>query len=545
MAHGAVVLVLLLAIATLALVVTPPSPPGIAEFAPRATETIDEALKDQASQFGSGEGGDCSAGLDCAAGAGVGVTTTTTTTASGPGATTPKAVIEEAKVKRCVGDPARQTEDPQSPPCANYWEGDNGGATSKGVTADEIRVAYPVEAGSDVFEKFLAHFNKRYQFYGRHLRGVPINAPDREAYAVAADEEAHAFAALDHQQDITIRVSGEPYFRELARRKVIGISGAVRRFTDAEIEELAPYYWQYEPSLEYLQRQAAALVCRLQNRPARHGGADVSLKPRKFAVLYERFADGGTIPLKALDEGLARCSEKPLRYEVTDNVGTNRTARAQDMQDKGVTSVITLMTPSGLTNEFSGWNNVSFQPELITTGFSLSFHESQFHAFGDPARQAHMFGVGIFNKLNPQADEPAFWAAKEANPEDEAIRGQAQGFYFYQWYASLLLLASGIQQAGPNLTPTTFQEGLARTRFPNPKSGQAPYWQAHVGFGPGDHTMIDDVSAIWWSEQAPAYRSPIRPQGGWCYIDKGARHAAVAWPADIDDRFQDAAAGCR
>ncbi|MDQ1439389.1 MAG: hypothetical protein QOK43_3018 [Acidimicrobiaceae bacterium] len=538
--HGVVVLALLLAIATLALVVTPPSPPGIAEFAPRASETIDEALKQQASQFGSGEGGDCGAGQDCAAGAGTGVTTTTTTVPGlAPGTAPPKRVIEQARVKHCVGDPPRQTEDPQSPPCANYWEGDNGGSTSKGVTGDEIRVAYPVETGSDVFEKFVAFFNKRFQFFGRQIRGVPVKSTNREAYAVAADEEAHAFAALDFEQDINVYVSGEPFFRELARRKVVGVAGMTRRFTDSDINAMAPYYWQYEPSLDFLERQAAALVCRLHNAPASHAGAEFRLKPRRFAVLYERYPDGSTLPLKTLDDALARCGEKVPRYEIADATVNGRTGRGQDMRDKGITSVIVMAGPSTFTGEMEGYAQVSFEPELLTTGYSLPQHELQMQTFGDAGRRSHMFGVGQFNKLNAEADEPAFWAAKEANPDDDTIRGQAQGFFFYQWYYALLLLASGIQQAGPHLTPTTFAEGLEKTKFPNPGAGQAPYWQAHVGFGPGDHTMVDDVSAVWWNESAPAYRSPTNPRGGWCYIAQGARHTAFAWPADADDRFFD------
>ena len=42
--------------------------------------------------------------------------------------------------KRCVGKPLRQTEDPNSPPCVPFFEGDNGGATWQGVTAEEITV---------------------------------------------------------------------------------------------------------------------------------------------------------------------------------------------------------------------------------------------------------------------------------------------------------------------------------------------------------------------------------------------------------------------
>src|SRR5918992_186795 len=43
-------------------------------------------------------------------------------------------------VKKCVGKPPRQTEDPNAPPCVPFFEGDNGGSTWQGVKDDEITV---------------------------------------------------------------------------------------------------------------------------------------------------------------------------------------------------------------------------------------------------------------------------------------------------------------------------------------------------------------------------------------------------------------------
>ena len=58
-------------------------------------------------------------------------------------------LASNAVVKRCVGDPPRQTEDPQSPPCVAYWTGDNGGATWKGVTHTTVTVVTPVARTCD------------------------------------------------------------------------------------------------------------------------------------------------------------------------------------------------------------------------------------------------------------------------------------------------------------------------------------------------------------------------------------------------------------
>src|SRR5688500_11929152 len=107
--YGIVAGSLIAIIAALALVFVPPSTPSIAEFAPQVQEEIEEAPLNQSSQFGSGSGGACAPGQVCEADTGIGVVA-------------PRQVIDKARVRRCVaGNPPRQIEDPQSPPCVNFW----------------------------------------------------------------------------------------------------------------------------------------------------------------------------------------------------------------------------------------------------------------------------------------------------------------------------------------------------------------------------------------------------------------------------------------
>src|SRR5205823_3189869 len=139
-----------------------------AEYAPEAVQAIKQAPVEQTAQSGTAEGAAGVAGGDNGAGA---TTTTSTTLAPAAGPQNQGPVIETARVKRCIGDPPRQIEDPQSPPCVPYFDGDNGGATSPGVTANEIRIAAPSKDGN-VFNTLLTFFNQRFQFYGRQLKLV-------------------------------------------------------------------------------------------------------------------------------------------------------------------------------------------------------------------------------------------------------------------------------------------------------------------------------------------------------------------------------------
>lgn len=120
--------------------------------------------------------------------------------------------------------------------------------------------------------------------------------------------------------------------------------------------------------------------------------------------------------------------------------------------------------------------------------------------------------------------------------------------YNWQYYKPLLLLASGIQEAGPELTPHAFAgnggdyPGLQGTDFPNPETVDLA---GRVGFD-GDHSMVDDATVIWWSHTEPstwgndAYQleNPRRTiPGTWCYADKGKRYGFSDWTGSVSSLF--------
>src|SRR5256885_6473236 len=112
-------------------------------------------------------------------------------------ATSQAADVRVPRVRRCIGDPPRQIEDPQSPPCVPYWSGDNGGATYKGVTRDEIRIktpGYDFSQTPGYHADLQAFFNKRFEFYGRHITLLPNNVSggtpaEQQASAAEVDEQ--------------------------------------------------------------------------------------------------------------------------------------------------------------------------------------------------------------------------------------------------------------------------------------------------------------------------------------------------------------------
>jgi hypothetical protein len=101
----------------------------------------------------------------------------------------------------------------------------------------------------------------------------------------------------------------------------------------------------------------------------------------------------------------------------------------------------------------------------------------------------------------------------------------------YRW---MLLLASGIQLAGPHLTPESFARGLQQADFPNPDN---PQRVGKVGFQSGRHGMTIDGAEMWWGEGAHPPYSDADWGGSLCYSGHGRRYQLGEWPDGPDDLF--------
>ncbi len=540
-AYASLAAVILLVIAAIALVVVPPSPPSVSEFAPQAQEPIKDAPNQQSSQFGSGAGA-CAAGQIC----------------EGPDARAiapPKKVVEKARVRRCVGDPPRQTEDPQSPPCVNYFEGNNGGATSKGVTRDEIRIVgrpfgnqWPAELY--VYQLLAAYFNSRFEFYGRKLEvietGASSSKPEaKRAQAVKVDEEIKAFASLDYDR---FEYESSVYYDELARRKIISTSYATGyRYESRDFTPNRPYQWNYQPTLDETFYNVVEWACNgLVGRNAAFGGPQEILKRRKLGILVQ-ISPTETTDLHILRGGLESCAGESVSvYErepgATDSSRTKERLILATMKQDGVTSVICVCRDSAYDFMIANNSQQDYQPEWIIPG-GIFASETRYEGLGTPTE--HLLAVAGANKIHPVRDEPWYWAVKEMDPNFIIDWNAVWAWAVSKRYKGLLLLASGIQTAGPKLTPESFEAGLFKTKFPNPGCSAPPYFQACVGFGPGNHSMVSDMAMVWWDSTAlPQDGQGGQGNGDWCYIERGVRYSVGQWPKE-QPSFYDRTKPCR
>jgi hypothetical protein len=439
--------------------------------------------------------------------------------------------------------------DPYSPPCVSF-AGDNGGATSRGVTGDEIVISVrelggptagelfadlsgqPVitsrAAVNETFQALADYFNSHFQFYGRHIRlefysgqgsgssellGAGQERAQADALTVA--EEIQAFADIS---GITT-----PYADALSQQGVVNIGApypSQQWFTDR-----APYAWSLFPDgTTVVDAMANWFRNRvLPNPTVQFAGPELNGQPRVYGVIgpeNPEYGDSGDRFGAAVGGDVFAAS---VQYRIDINSMPNQASNIiAQMKDAGVTSIICFCDPVMLA--------LGLAPKAIEQGYNpewmmggLAFVEQDIVGQLIDSRQwQHAFGFAFNAESEPLGRSYPREAFRQMRPASEPAFGVEE--LYYQMY----LLSIGIQMAGPNLTPETFQAGM----FAYPGAfGPRGTWH----FAPGDYTSVDDFREIWWDpDQISGQNSR---EGAWIELNGGARWDNENPPSGPADYF--------
>jgi hypothetical protein len=448
--------------------------------------------------------------------------------------------------KRCVGKPpyTRQTEDPLSPPCVAYFKGDNFGSTWTGVTRDEVDVIAWAACGTDGsvalkdlsvpdengyhWAEFLHYFNDRFQTYGRTVRlWVTVPPNGQKMASTCGDNSATTRAAVQNAIDL-----GHPFFitswfgtdlpqgvsEVAAHRRVMSQAGTPPRdFTAAH----SPYVISWEPDVTNLADHVVGLVCSsLAGRPVTFGDPSDKGKRRKFAVVYNEWSDASNAGLDLVRNGIHdRCGDQAGTLEATPAGRQPSPADMDRLHSQGVTTVLWLDSGPPLalngTGSTSSVGTNSWHPEFILTDSEFVGRNDLSRDFGSSLTTSA--GLMLDRRRGAYGDQPEKIALRDACP-DCAPSSIDIGIY-----DRLFMLFTGIQAAGPRLTPQSFDNGM---RALPPHSQGDPYVPAAY-FGPGDHAFIKDEALVWWdsSGTAPSGTEP----GCWRLVEDGRRYRTEDW----------------
>jgi hypothetical protein len=335
--------------------------------------------------------------------------------------------------------------------------------------------------------------------------------------------------------------SGISYADEMAQKHVIA---TLTRpfFSEPELAKDAPFVWTYPMAQDTLQRTFAAWACeRLAGGVAAHAGTGVQGKPRVYGLVFTTESVDVPNDSSVFQQAVSSTCGIQIAYEAKPTTGSDGTAQAQQnaatavlqMKAHGVTSVFFLGDRTILGRMMQDADAQSYQPEWLITNYSLFSNANARLVMNAPADQiSHMFGITTVPMERQYQDLPSTWA-----DPSQAFASESNNFGLQEIYHQLLLLASGIQMAGPNLKPETFQSGLQTASFPN--SPTPAIMAGKVGFAGGSHTMTIDAAEWWWSNTDPGPLPDEKSKPGtFCYVDHGARHSLVnQWPSG-DPFFQ-------
>jgi len=134
----------------------------------------------------------------------------------------------------------------------------------------------------------------------------------------------------------------------------------------------------------------------------------------------------------------------------------------------------------------------------------------------------HAWTVTTIPRVGGRDVEPCEAAVREADPDTSSEDAYWACTELY--YQDLRQIFTGIQVAGPRLTPATIDRGFHA--IPAVPSDDA--YVPACYYGPGDFTCVKDATVMHWDPQGLPPGSSV--PGCWRMVEDGRRYLVDGWP---------------
>ncbi len=434
-----------------------------------------------------------------------------------------------------------------APPCTPVFSGNNGGAQGIGVSGDTIKIARYVakpDISSDYLTKSSGTYDEpkavaaTYQGYVKtferisNLYGRKIELVDLQGTGLSNDETA-ALADAKTAKDMGVfAVLGGPaqtksFSRTLAQEKILCIGSCLIAQPAEFYKETHPYVWPGMSPDESAALNIEFVSKQLEGKLAQYAGdAKYKTQKRRFVILNYDTAEGAFT--KVWDDWEAKLKAKgvnvvgrvPFRLNVA-TVSQDAIPVVQKLKALDATTVIFTgdpFTPQFFTKEATKQN---YFPEWVLSG-TVFADTSAFARQFDQKQWSHAFGMNLIpSRIPRKSGEPYSVYVCGIGHAPEAENSQAIIMN------NVAILMTGLNLAGPKLTPESFRDGLWAAPLPKRDAGHI---RGVVSFGNHgiwpdgtDFGGSDDTALAWWDPNAVGEDETGAPgKGLWRYVNNGA-----------------------
>lgn len=445
-----------------------------------------------------------------------------------------------------------------APPCVAKFEGENGGATYRGVSPTEIKIvvrkhadaggpnaravdeanraAGQADRGSAlaIAKVYAEYFNKTFELYGRKVvfqefEGKGIGTDEAQskgreqacADATAIADSVKGFGVISYT---TTQIETEPFSWCAAAKKLFVPRGAAY-FPEIYFQKWHPYVWNTVMECERIGRDVGEyLGKRLYKKKAKWAGDPIYQSQERVFGTY--------VPD---NDGYQRCvdiSEQVLReYGGTVKHRVNYQLDVSRFPDQAANAVVQFKA-AGVTTLTNACDTISttfltqaaeaqnWRPEWFIIGVANQDTDGQARLWSKSVVNGHLFGMsqlGSDKKIfSPEGEAYKVW--KLAKPGTEPPAG------FGLIYYGMLDMFTKLQVAGPVLTPENIAAGLRRLPPGGGDSGAMGTWSYAT-----DHTAIDDSREVYWDPNATGFDGKA---GTYVETYGGRRFSTGKWPAE-------------
>ena len=429
-------------------------------------------------------------------------------------------------------------------PCVAKFSGNNGGATYRGVTANQIVIAdrefqcnancqavqqVEHEAGvadpkitAQVSQVFLNYFNKVFELYGRQVvfkymkssadttqeaLGQGKSQACADADTIANDMKA--FAEFGDGIDGSGNGGSGPFSECAAQYKLVELHGGAY-YDETWYRQLNPYVWNGIPECERDAHMVAEQIATEMNGPAKWAGDPLlQRKQRIFGTYipnnppYQRCAATTMRDLK--NKYHINPSKRSYQYNYVLDVSRFADQANQaivQFHSEGVTTVVIACDPISPIFLTQSAQSQNYHPEWYIVGTAANDFDTVPRLWTASEINGHLFGMGQLSSA-----QKIFGPRSEPGITYKRITGKTIPPGTEGWYFELLELFNFLQATGPDLTPANMaaavvhlpQGGISSDpAVPKLAVGRVCYCTNPDGSPGYDHTGIDDTRIVYW-----------------------------------------------